>query len=152
RTGRVPAPVGSNSHPFSRGSKIRADLRSAAKQEGDVPTLFVVGGGLFGSLAAAWARRQGVEAVVVVASLDGAASPAAAGLSSQRWAGKKLSEHFGRALPLLECLYEIRSVSLRHDDGSRETLLCVPPSIILESTPVRERVTAVGDGWLEAEG
>ncbi|MBI1916048.1 MAG: hypothetical protein HYS12_15140 [Planctomycetes bacterium] len=117
-----------------------------------MPTLFVVGGGLFGSLAAAWARSKGVEALVFDAGLEGAASPAAAGLFSESWAGRKLRQHHERALPLLERLYGIRHVSLHHDDGRRETLLFVPPAAILEPTPVRERVTAVGDGWLEAGG
>jgi len=92
-----------------------------------VPTLFIVGGGVFGSLAAAWARSKGVEAVVFDPGVEGAASPAAAGLFSEAWAGKKLGEHFGRALPLLERLYEIRHVSMRHDDGHRETFLFIPP-------------------------
>jgi glycine/D-amino acid oxidase-like deaminating enzyme len=115
-------------------------------------TLLVVGGGLFGSLAAAWARRRGVEAIVFDAGLDGAASPAAAGLFSERWVGRKLREHYLGALPLLDQLYGIRHVSLRHYDGRRETFLFVPPSAILEPAPVRQRVTAIGDGWLEAEG
>ena len=117
-----------------------------------MPTLFVVGGGLFGSPAAAYARSKGIEAVVFDPALGGAASHAAAGLFSQRWAGKKLGEHYQRALPLLDRLYGIRHVSLAHDDGSKETLLFVPPSAILEPAPVRQRVTSVGDGWLEVEG
>jgi glycine/D-amino acid oxidase-like deaminating enzyme len=117
-----------------------------------VSTLFVVGGGLFGSLAAACARQKGIESVVFDPDLDGAASHAAAGLFAENWIGKKLREHYQHALPLLERLYEIRHVSFRHDDGQSETFLCVPPASILEPAPVRERVTAVGDGWLEAGG
>ena len=64
--------------------------------------LLIVGGGLFGSQAAAYARRQGIEAMVFDPSLIGAASPAAAGLFKEGWAGKKLREHFQRALPLLD--------------------------------------------------
>src|SRR5436309_15786238 len=109
-----------------------------------MPTLLVVGGGLFGSPAAAYARRQGMEAVVFDAGLDGAASPAAAGLFKEAWAGRKLKAHYQYALPLLEDLYGIRPVSLRRDDGSTETLLFVRPAAVLESAPVRERVTAVG--------
>ncbi len=114
--------------------------------------LLVVGGGLFGSLAAAWARARGVEAVVFDPELPGAASPAAAGLFAERWAGRKLAEHHARALPLLERLYGIRHVTLTHDDGRPEPLLFVPPSAVLEREPVRQRVGAVGDGWLEAGG
>jgi hypothetical protein len=117
-----------------------------------MPTLLVLGGGLFGSQAAAWARNHGIEAVVFDPALDGAASPAAAGLFTERWAGQKLQEHYRRALPLLDRLYGLRHVTLTHDDGKGESLLCVPPTAILEPAPVRQRVTAIGDGWLEADG
>jgi hypothetical protein len=117
-----------------------------------MPTLLVVGGGLFGSQAAAWARARGIEAVVFDPGLDGAASHAAAGLFKEAWAGKKLQEHFQRALPLLEALYGIGSVRLTNEDAAKETFLFVPPTTIGEAAPVREGVTAVGDGWLEAGG
>jgi hypothetical protein len=90
--------------------------------------------------------------VVFDPGLEGAASPAAAGLFQEAWAGRKLRDHFARALPVLERLYRIRTISLTHDDGRTEPFLFVPPSAILERAPVRERVTAVGDGWLEAGG
>ena len=117
-----------------------------------MPPLLIVGGGLFGSQAAAHARRRGIEAVVFDPALSGAASPAAAGLFKEAWAGKKLREHFDRALPILDHLYGIRHVQLAHDDGSKESFLFVPPMAILEPHPRREQVTAVGDGWLEAAG
>jgi glycine/D-amino acid oxidase-like deaminating enzyme len=114
--------------------------------------LYVVGGGLFGSLAATYARSKGIDAVVFDPGLTGAASPAAAGLFKEAWIGKKLREHFDRALPLLERLFGVRNISLTHDDGSQEAFLFVPPKVILESAPVREGVTSIGDGWLEAGG
>jgi glycine/D-amino acid oxidase-like deaminating enzyme len=118
-----------------------------------MPTLLIVGGGLFGSLAAAYARRRGIEAQVFDPGLVGAASPAAAGLFKHAWAGSKLEEHFRRGLAVLEQLYEVRSISMSHDDGGTESFLFVPPSSILEAHPVRSAVTAIGDGWLEtAEG
>ena len=117
-----------------------------------MPTLLIVGAGLFGSQAAAYARSKGVEALVFDAGLDGAASPAAAGLFKEDWAGRRLREHYERALPLLERLYGIRSVSLARDDGRQEAFLFVPPSAILEPNPVRQLVTAIGDGWVEAGG
>src|SRR5436309_6726172 len=106
--------------------------------------LLIVGGGLFGSQAAAYARLHGIEALVFDAGLDGAASPAAAGLFKEAWAGQRFAEHYRRALPLLERLYGVRHVTLHHDDGSPEAFLCVSPTAILERTPVRQRVTAVG--------
>jgi glycine/D-amino acid oxidase-like deaminating enzyme len=114
--------------------------------------LLVVGGGLFGSLAAAYARSRGIEALVFDPGRAGAASPAAAGLFQESWAGQKLREHYLKGLPLLERLYGIRNVSLRYDDGSTEHLLFVSPTAILEPAPVRQLVTAVGEGWLEAGG
>src|SRR5262249_40187965 len=104
------------------------------------------------SLAAAYARSKGVEAVVFDPDLPGAASHAAAGLFREEWAGKRFLRHFHQAVPVLDRLYGIRRVSLRRDDGTRETLLFVPPTAIMEPAPIRERVTSVGDGWLEAGG
>lgn len=117
-----------------------------------VSPLLIVGGGLFGSLAAAWARKRGIEAIVFDAGRAGAASPAAAGLFREEWAGRKLGGDFRRALPLLEELYGLRSVRLRHDHGLVESFLFVPPAAILEPAPRREEVVRVGDGWLEAAG
>jgi glycine/D-amino acid oxidase-like deaminating enzyme len=114
--------------------------------------LLIVGGGLFGSQAAALARRRGIEAIVFDPALDGAASPAAAGLFKEEWAGKKFKDHFAWALPILDQLYGIRNVQLTHDDGRRESFHFVPPTAILEANPIRQAVTAVGDGWLEAGG
>jgi glycine/D-amino acid oxidase-like deaminating enzyme len=115
-------------------------------------TLLVVGGGLFGSQAAAYARNRGIEAIVFDPGLPGAASAAAAGLFKESWAGKKLEEHFSHASQILDRLYGIRSVFLERDDGHRESFLFVPPTAILEPAPVRQRVSMVGDGWLEAAG
>ena len=115
-------------------------------------TLFVVGGGLFGSLAATYARSQGIETVVFDAGREGAASPAAAGLFKESWAGRKFHAHYLHALPLLERLYDIRSLSLLREEGESESLLFVPPSDILEVAPIRQHVAAIGDGWLEAGG
>jgi glycine/D-amino acid oxidase-like deaminating enzyme len=114
--------------------------------------LFIVGGGLFGSLAASYARSKGIETVVFDPGCTGAASPAAAGLFQEKWAGRKLRPHYQYALPLLESLCDIQPISLMRDDGGAESLLFVPPSAILEPQPIRCRVTSVGDGWLEAEG
>src|SRR5262249_27316473 len=101
---------------------------------------------------AAYARRRGIEAVVFDPGLEGAASPAAAGLFTAKWVGGKLREHYLHALPLLDQLYGIRHVPLRHDDGRIETFQFIRPSAIREPAPVRQRVTSVGAGWLEAEG
>jgi hypothetical protein len=117
-----------------------------------MPVLYVVGGGLFGSAAAAFARAKGIEAVVFDAALDGAASPAAAGLFTERWLGGRLREHYRPALALLDRLYGVRSIPLARDDGARESLLFVPPAAVLEANPIRSLATAVGDGWVEAGG
>jgi glycine/D-amino acid oxidase-like deaminating enzyme len=115
-------------------------------------TLYIVGGGLFGSLAAGYARSKGIEAVVFDAGCAGAASPAAAGLFQEKWAARKLRPHYYHALPLLDQLFNLRHISLKRDDGSSESLLFIPPSDILELNPIRQQVTLVGDGWLEAGG
>ncbi|HZU34940.1 MAG TPA: FAD/NAD(P)-binding protein [Gemmataceae bacterium] len=115
-------------------------------------TLLVVGGGLFGSLAAACARSQGIEVRVFDPGLPGAASPAAAGLFKEGWIGKKFRAYYDIAVPLLDRLFGLRQVTLAQDDGRVEQLFCVPPTAILDPAPCRERVSRVGDGWLEAGG
>jgi glycine/D-amino acid oxidase-like deaminating enzyme len=114
------------------------------------PTLLVVGGGLFGSQAAAYARFKGWEALVFDPGLPGAASAAAAGIFKEEWAGTKYQTAFQQALPILDQLYGLRHLELEHDSGFRESFLWVPPARILEPNPIRQRVTAVGDGWLGA--
>jgi glycine/D-amino acid oxidase-like deaminating enzyme len=115
-------------------------------------TLLIVGGGLFGSLAAAYARSKGLDATVFDPGLPGAASPAAAGLFREEWVRQKYRAQFQYALPVLEQLYGLRQLSLMDEQGATESFLWVPPTVILERTPLRQTVTAVGDGWLEAEG
>ncbi len=115
-------------------------------------TLLVVGGGLFGSQAAAYARAKGWNALVFDPGLPNSASPAAAGLFKEKWAGHKWRTHYERALPFLSALYGIQSVQLAQDDGGNETFQFVPPSKILEPEPIRQLVTVAGDGWLEAGG
>lgn len=117
-----------------------------------MPTLLIVGGGLFGSLAATYARTKGFAATVFDPGLTGAASPAASGLFKEAWIGQKQRAHFEQGLPLLDRLYGLRSVALTNEEGQIESFLCVPPTSILEIAPVRQSVTAIGDGWLEAAG
>jgi glycine/D-amino acid oxidase-like deaminating enzyme len=115
-------------------------------------TLLVVGAGLFGSQAAAYARARGLETLVFDPGLPGSASPAAAGLFKESWAGNKLQQHFQAAIPVLDRHYGIRHVDLTHPDGRVESFLCVPPTVILEPEPICLSVDAIGDGWLEAGG
>jgi glycine/D-amino acid oxidase-like deaminating enzyme len=117
-----------------------------------MPALLIVGGGLFGSLAAAYARRKGIETKLFDCSLDGAASHAAAGLFKEEWAGTKLGQYYRVAVPLLDQLFGLRQVTLSQEDGTKESFLFVPPTTIMERNPIRQRVSAVGDGWLEAGG
>src|SRR5688572_22300982 len=102
-------------------------------------TLLIVGGGLFGSPAAALARQRGWNVRVFDAALPGAASPAAAGLFREEWAGKKLQEHFRPALEVLERLYGVARVELTDDAGQRTPYFFVSPLRILEAAPVRAR-------------
>ncbi|MCS7045572.1 MAG: FAD-dependent oxidoreductase, partial [Gemmataceae bacterium] len=114
--------------------------------------LLVVGGGYFGSLAAAWARYRGLEALVFDAGLPGAASPAAAGLFQEAWIRPAFRPYLLAAMSLLDRLYGLNSVQLTLPDGRHERFHFVPPRLILEHKPLRQRVTAVGDGWIEADG
>jgi hypothetical protein len=93
-----------------------------------------------------------LETLVFDAGFVGGASHAAAGLFCERWAGRKFGGHYERALPLLDRLYDVRHIPLSVDSGATQRMLFVPPSAILEPGPVRQQVTAVGDGWLEAGG
>jgi hypothetical protein len=112
----------------------------------------VVGGGLFGSQAAAYARRKGIEAVVFDSALAEAASPVSAGLFAAHWVHGKFLRHHHHALPLLEQLYGIRTLRMAREDGRHTEVLWVPPALVLEPAPLRAEVTTIGDGWLEAGG
>src|SRR5437899_1768773 len=103
-----------------------------------VSTLLIIGAGLFGSQAAAYARVKGHEALVFDAGLAGGASAAAAGLFKEDWAGKKGRDHFRRALGVLDLLYGIDRIQLHNDEGIKESYLCVPPRLILEPEPIRQ--------------
>lgn len=115
-------------------------------------SLLILGGGLFGSPAAALARQAGWKVRVFDAGLPGAASAAAAGLFREEWAGKKWKGHFRTGLDVLQRLYGVDQVNLADPSGHSAPYLFVPPRKTLEADPIRERVTAVGDGWLEAGG
>lgn len=117
-----------------------------------MPDLLIIGGGLFGSLAANYARHRGINALVFDPGLDRAASPAAAGLFKEAWAGKRFVSDYRNALVVLEALVDIASVSLHLPSGQFENLLHVSPRLILEGSPIRKKVDRVGDGWLEADG
>jgi glycine/D-amino acid oxidase-like deaminating enzyme len=116
-----------------------------------VRRLLVVGGGLFGSLAAAYARRQGREVRVFDAGLPGAASPCAAGLFSPAWVGRKHAAIYPEAAAVLESLYPVLDIVFERSDGTLESLRFVPPTAILEANPIRETVTEIGDGWIATE-
>jgi glycine/D-amino acid oxidase-like deaminating enzyme len=116
-----------------------------------VTRLLIVGAGLFGSLAAAYARRHGREVVVFDPGLPGAASPAAAGLFCEAWLGRKHVAVYADAVSVLESLYPIRDIDFERSNGGRQTIRFVSPAAILEPAPIRETVTAVGDGWLTTE-
>src|SRR6202008_3999075 len=80
---------------FSVGRSRERMIRMATRE------LLIVGGGLFGSQAADYARLRGLDATVFDSGLKGAASHAAAELFKEEWAGKKLEEHFQQALVVL---------------------------------------------------
>lgn len=117
-----------------------------------MPRLLVVGGGLFGSQAAAYARSKGIEALVFDPALPEAASPVSAGMFAAHWVHGKFLRHHFHALPLLEKLYGIRTLNLAREDGRFTEVLYVPPALVLEAAPVQKLVTTIGDGWLEAGG
>src|SRR5438132_10854510 len=99
--------------PGSPRSYLRVDRGFLRLYSEAMPSrLLVVGGGLFGSMAAQYARSKGVEVTVFDAGLAGAASPAAAGLFKEGWVGKKLRHYYDHALPLLEKLYGVRHIVL----------------------------------------
>ena len=113
--------------------------------------LLVIGGGLFGSQAAAYARARGLE--VLFSTLPGLLAQFGGGRPFQGRVGRQqTADHFRAALPLLDRLFGIRHISLLHRDEGEEPFLFVPPAAILERNPMRDTVSAVGDGWLEAGG
>ena len=98
-----------------------------------MPTLLVVGAGLFGSQAAAYVRTKGWEARVFDPGLPGAASAAAAGLFKEAWAGRKSLEHYRRALPLLARLFCANGDSTRSSSSSSFSRMLV--ALVIGASP-----------------
>ncbi len=118
--------------------------------------LLIVGGGLFGSLAALWARHKGIEAIVFDSGKMGSASPAAMGIFRSDFFEDKHQPLYTSGLAVLETLGKVRSVSLRRYErandylflNNSESFLFARPGDILEQNADKRNVNAVGDGWI----
>ena len=116
--------------------------------------LLIVGGGLFGSLAAKYARKKGINALVFDSSRPHRASPAAACTFCKEWAGP-FASYYDEGLAVLSELVEVSSIgfsiSIGGEEGKRN-FLRARPSDILETPQVAAPVDCVWDGGLEAGG
>ena len=118
-------------------------------------TLFIVGGGLFGSLAAAYARSKGIEAIVFDSARREPLRPRPPGCSRNAGPDASCTRITACASSAGSTLSHppILLTHDRRDAGATESLLFVPPVGHPGAEPQSaSEVTSVGDGWLEAAG
>lgn len=114
------------------------------------PTV-IVGGGIFGSIAAGLAVRRGARVVVVNPCVPEAASPAAACLIKPSWLSSLNKDQIATGYGVLRGLYGVET--LPFNDGLI-SIDWVPPQKILDPLPEVEYAPQhiaeeVGDGWVK---
>lgn len=121
----------------------------------------IIGGGLFGSIAAAALRRDGHDVVVIDAGKEGAGSKPAACLMKPSWFSSMGKEKFEPALQLLDDLYGVKELSFRVMGPVKAKVHWCDPAQILAGEVLRDEVVSIqsidhgftlvlGSGFLQA--
>lgn len=106
--------------------------------------LAVIGGGLFGQIVAAHARRQGASVVVIDENRDGAGSFAAGCVMRPSWMTRMSRQQIDAAFSLLDELYGLRQIQFIVKPLGK-TIDCyrVEPSVVLSAPTLTQRVINV---------
>jgi len=107
--------------------------------------VIVVGGGLFGKIAAAWLAREGAVATVVSDDREGAGSAAAGCVIRPSWVGSMTTSDLSEALEMLSELYGVRDVRFSLPLGRHATCHCVEPATVLGAAQTRGVCESVFD-------
>lgn len=104
--------------------------------------IVIIGGGLFGSIAAAALRKDGHDVTVIDARKDGAGSKPAACLMKPSWFSSMGKDKFGPSLELLDEMYGVQDLSLRVGPLSSTVHWC-DPAQILQPADIYDEVEAI---------
>lgn len=113
--------------------------------------IIVVGGGLFGSIAAAFAREHGAQVTVIDAGYPLAGSRASGCVLAPSWLSALTPEQIEQAMSVLEGLYKVEDITFTTHLKLAFKAKRVNPASILRRPDVKARVTAVGDGVVDTE-
>jgi glycine/D-amino acid oxidase-like deaminating enzyme len=115
--------------------------------------VIIVGAGLFGSIAAALARRHGHDVTVIDNKEEHSASKASGCVLAPSWLTSLSSEQTQRAMEVLGSLYRVQDTALLNPTtGLTFKAKQVHPDDILVVPDIAAKVEAVGDGWAQYEG
>lgn len=116
--------------------------------------VYVVGGGVFGQVIAAKLRTEGHQVTVFDRREKEAGSPPSGGHLKPSWLTAIPSKELTKSLETLDSLYGIQKLDCEFGLPpltKHMELLRVDIGQVLSGTTHDANVTAVGDGWLDAE-
>lgn len=109
--------------------------------------IIIVGAGLFGSMAAALCRKQGLGVTVIDAYFDLAASKCSSGLMRRSWLAGLGEDKISKGMAVLQQLYAIEEKQFLLEPAKKNvSLLWVNPKLVLRPPDIREEVTTVREG------
>lgn len=108
--------------------------------------IVVVGNGLFGSIAATYARHCGHSVTVVSEARPYAASPASGCVLAPSWLSSLEKSDIADAMALLGVLYTIHEVDFKTNFLKRFKAKRIDPKSILVKPDIDARVVSVADG------
>lgn len=112
--------------------------------------IVIIGGGIFGSVAAAALRKDGHEVVVIDAQKENAGSKPAACLMKPSWFSSMGKDKFGPSLDTLDELYGVHDLSLKAGPLNTTVHWC-DPAQILQPADLYDEVEAIlatGSGYI----
>lgn len=113
--------------------------------------VIIVGGGLFGCVAAALAERAGHTCTVVDAGERYAASRASGCVLAPSWLSSLSTEQIDAGMEVLTSLYKVEPVKFRTHLGLHFNAARIDPDTILARDIVRSRVVGVSDGAVKLD-
>lgn len=114
--------------------------------------IIVVGNGLFGSIAATYARAEGHNVTVVAERRKYEASAASGCVLAPSWMSSLDKDTVADSMALLSYLYDVHDVEFQTNLLAKFKAKRVVPADILLKPDVAARVTSVGDGVVKYEG
>lgn len=111
--------------------------------------LLIVGGGLAGSIPAKMAAARGLDVTVFDEGHLFGASRSSENLFTMTWKDTLGEDVVNTGLKVLNQNYAIQTINFDNGKGKKNPTFHIPVSEILWRDPVRLRVTAVGNGYVD---